>query len=208
MDRLRALLPAPSTLAELCTRIKTVAAESHFKLDAFEQQPARLGAPDDPYVVAGVNVPGTRSFVELLSFLRHVGDLPYPIGLSGMNLKSVRETESLIAVALRFSIPMAATGSSAVPPTSTHTAIPETLRDLFRSSFRFEFARNLSIDGIRVTAITKEPDGYVAQVEDSRGGRYLLRPGDRLENGSVATISLDQITFDRDTRGKYIVRVR
>jgi hypothetical protein len=208
MDRLLAQLPAPSTLAELCARIKTVAAESPFKLDAFEQQPARLGAPDDPYVIAGVDVRATVSFSELLSFVRHVGDLPYPIGLSAMNLKSVSETESRIAVALRFSIPMAATGSSAVPQTSTRTAIPETLRDLFRSSFRSEFARNLSIDGIRVTAITEEPDGYVAQVEDSRGGRYLLRRGDRLENGSVATISLDQIAFDRGTRGKYIVRLR
>jgi Tfp pilus assembly protein PilP len=67
----------------------------------------------------------------------------------------------------------------------------------------------LVVDTLRINGIVTSPGGIIAIVSNPQQRVYFLREGDKLYDGSVEKIALDQISFNqtgKDAFGKPLER--
>lgn len=56
----------------------------------------------------------------------------------------------------------------------------------------------LLIADVTVKGIVRDKDGYIAMVQGTEGKTFIVRPGDRLFDGSVKSIVADKVVFSQD----------
>lgn len=106
----------------------------------------------------------------------------------------------------------------AAPPAAAKPAVevpanwsydPEGRRDPFESLLgrgrdpRSEASRpdglaGVLIDDVTVRGIVQERDGFMATIRSADGKTYIVRPGDKLFDGSVKSILPDRVVFSQD----------
>lgn len=66
-------------------------------------------------------------------------------------------------------------------------------RDPFRSllagPFEPKVQELLDLRTVRLVGVLWEPDEHIAMVQDGQGFGYILRPGDRVRNGNIVSVS-------------------
>ncbi len=96
-------------------------------------------------------------------------------------------------------------GEEAAESGTGFTYDPAGRRDPFRSLLRGRQReelgerpaglRGMAVEEIRLTGIIKLPEGYVGMVQGTDNLSYLIRPGTVLYDGSVESVSKDQVVF-------------
>jgi hypothetical protein len=206
-DKLLALFLAPSTLTELTQRLKAEVEEAQLRLDSFKLGPAVSSTnKEDLLANSTVQGHGKTYFRNLVAFFRQIADLPYPVELTKLEVRGVRELDGLTDFDFVLRVPLLASGLKSIPVANKRTALPDSGEEPFRSSLRAEFAQQLSIDDLRLMGLYRTPGGFAAQVAAGPGGaRFLLKEGDQLSDGSVLHVSLQGIVFNQDGRGQKVL---
>lgn len=105
--------------------------------------------------------------------------------------------------------PPTATAPPAVEVPATWSYDPEGRRDPFESLLgrgvdpRSQANRpgglaGLLIADVTVRGIVREQTGYMATIRSADGKTYIVRPGDKLFDGSVKSIQPDRVVFSQD----------
>lgn len=107
--------------------------------------------------------------------------------------------------------PAAAPGQTAVPApppvVDTFTYNPEGRRDPFvsllsrterRGSQSSEGIAGLAVDDLSVRGIVSSPNGFVAMVAGPNGKSFLVRPNDRLLDGTIKSITAQGLVILQD----------